>query len=223
MIFREALQSRRRLAAAMLAACLLLAGRSGVQAAVSNRSVELPAEAGPELPAPPGVHLEWSPLEVRLLEAAQRGRTDRRWLLSAVLAASGERDEGRIAQQLCTIEERGQTLSHKLQDAIEPQQRAAAALEFLHDELLVGGYQADATDLTSALEGRGYNCVSSTVLLNCLAEDCGLNAEAVETPGHVFSVVESEAGSFDVETTCRNWFRSSEVAARRRSGARRRL
>ncbi len=208
----------------MAALCLLLAGRSSVQAATSSRSVELLAEAGSEFPAPPGVDLEWSPLELRLLEAAQLGGDDRSWLLSAVFVASGERDEGRIAQQLRRIEELGQALSRKLQDTIEPQQRAAAALEFLHDELLVGGYQADATDLASALDGRGYNCVSSTVLFNCLAEDCGLNAEAVEMPGHVFSVVDSEAGSFDVETTCRNWFRSPELAAtRRRSGARRRL
>jgi tetratricopeptide (TPR) repeat protein len=79
-------------------------------------------------------------------------------------------------------------------------------LEFLHARVLQGGYRPDANDLSVTIEGGGYNCVGSTVLFQCLAERCGLQVSAAESPGHVYSVIHSPSGRFDVETTCREWF-----------------
>lgn len=159
-----------------------------------------------------------------MFAAAAEGRTDRRWLLTAICAASGEQDEASISRLVRRVEACCEALRRRLAGQGDARGRAETALEYLYAEVLHGGYQAEATDLTAALDGHGYNCVSSTVLFNCLAESCGLSAAAVEAPGHVFSVIDTSDGALEVETTCRNWFRASALAGgSQRGGARRRL
>ncbi len=151
-------------------------------------------------------------------------RADRGWLLTAVCAASGEQDEANSSRLVSRVEAHCEAFRRRVAGRDDAREQAEAALEYLYAEILHGGYQAEATDLAAALDGRGYNCVSSTVLFNCLAEGCGLSAAAVEAPGHVFSVIDSADGPIEVETTCRNWFRASALAGRaQRGGAKRRL
>lgn len=93
--------------------------------------------------------------------------------------------------------------------------RAAAVLEFLHRHVLVGGYDITASDPRMALDRGMYNCVTATVLFNCLAGAAGLEVCALEMPGHAMSRVLSPDGPIDVETTCREWFRLSGDPKRR--------
>ncbi len=225
MIFGRTWQLASTLAVATAAGSLWVslsaAGQVLAFDSAAERAVE--SDAG-RLAPPPGVQLEVSPLEARLFAAAAQGRTDRRWLLTAICAASGEQDEACIARRAYRVDACCAALRRQLAEQRDDRGRAEAALDYLYREILHGGYHAEATDLARALEGGDYNCVSSTVLFHCLAEGCELAVSAVETPGHVFAVIESPAGPLDVETTCRNWFQSPDLAAQaNRTGVRRRL
>ena len=165
--------------------------------------------------APPGLSVDYSPLERRLFQAAAEGRVDWRWLLAAALAAGGEQDEASIDAAVLDIENWRQQLwsefalaDESIQSASEVRRQAEAVLEFLHARVLRGGYRSEATELSHVLAGRGYNCVGATVLYHCLAECCGLSVSAAEAPGHVFAVVRTTDGELVVETTCRDWFRT---------------
>jgi len=192
MMFRRLLQ-RGRIPVILLTAIWLLGG-------------------GPELarataPAPPpGVSVEYSAIEARLLDAAAAGNIDRNWLLPAALAACGERDEARIERAVRKVEAWGEELAGRVAGDDNLRGRAAAVLDFLHARVLQGGYRTDANDLALTIEGGAYNCIGATVLFHCLAERCGLQVFAAESPGHVYSVVRSPSGGLDVETTCRDWF-----------------
>ncbi|HUY88806.1 MAG TPA: hypothetical protein VMV10_08740 [Pirellulales bacterium] len=190
--------------------------------------------------APPGVELEFTPLERRLFQAADEGRSDWRWLLAAALAAGGERDESRVERAVCEAEAWGERLQAQLarsgegarasadisgegaRASADARQRAIAVLEFLHEHVLRGDYRPDASGVSQALAGGGYNCVGATVLFCCLAECCGLPASAAESPGHVFCRVFGASGEIVVETTCRDWFRAANPrdSARRTGPAR---
>jgi tetratricopeptide (TPR) repeat protein len=203
MMFRR-LPRRGRIPVLVLAAIWLLAAGSP-----SSRAASVPA--GQVLP-PPGVSVEYTPLEAETFQAAAaESPADRHWLLPAALAAAGERDEARIERAVRKVETWGEELSRSVESESDVPRRAAIVLEFLHARVLQGGYRPDANDLSATIEGGGYNCVSSTVLFQCLAEHCGLQVSAAESPGHVYSVIHSPSGPFDVETTCREWF--SSVAA----------
>ena len=64
----------------------------------------------------------------------------------------------------------------------------------------------NCTELADALEQGRFNCVSATVLFNCLAERFGLHVCGLETPGHALSRLILPDGRLDVETTCPRWF-----------------
>lgn len=179
--------------------------------------------------APPDVELEFTPLENRLFRAADEERVDWRWLLAAALAAGGETDELRNEQAAREIEAWAARLGRELDAADQTdsagadlRRRAGAVLEFLHEHVLHGGYRPEASGVSQALAGRGYNCVGATVLFCCLAECCGLPVSAAESPGHVFAKILEPSGEIVVETTCRDWFRvaNRSDAAPRPGGAR---
>ncbi|HVW36471.1 MAG TPA: hypothetical protein VHB99_04170, partial [Pirellulales bacterium] len=158
------------------------------------------------LATPPGVEVEYTPLEDRLFRKAKDGRLDGRWLLAIGLAAGGERDVSRIERALGDLEAWERQIRREVGAAgIRPQ--AEAVLEFLHAHVLRGEYRSDASDLSLALSGGDYNCVGATALFYCLAESCGLPVSAAETPGHVCAFVGESDDAFIVETTCRDWLR----------------
>ncbi len=72
----------------------------------------------------------------------------------------------------------------------------------LHQRLLHGGYDANATDLAGTFDTGIYNCASATLLFVALAEQLNLNAHAVELPGHVRAVVDCGRERCEVEATC---------------------
>ena len=76
----------------------------------------------------------------------------------------------------------------------------------MHREILHGGYDPQATELTGLLDTGRFNCASATVLFNALAADCGLDARGVELPRHAFSELLIGDRPLTIETTCPTWF-----------------
>jgi len=164
-------------------------------------------------------HEQVSPLEQSLLDDAAAGRLDECSLLEAALIAEGVSDRGELDRLLNEFDRWAGRLGSRQALPVDANDRELAAdvLEFLHGQLLLRGpgYDSDCSRMSEALEGGAFNCVSATLLFNCLAAELGLDAVAVEVPGHVFSRVVSAEQEFDVETTCRSWFARGEAAARR--------
>jgi tetratricopeptide (TPR) repeat protein len=147
-----------------------------------------------------------NPLESRLLADAADGRLDEHSLLRAALIASGLQDPA----ALLAYEERVARWDRPLRVAgaqagkIDP--TARVIFEFMHRQILVGGYHQDSTDLLQTIDSGRFNCVSATLLYSCLAERFGLSARGLEYPGHVMSRLLSAGGPLDVESTCPRWF-----------------
>lgn len=146
------------------------------------------------------------PLEHDLFADAADGQWHEHSLLTAALVASGVVDpeaiEGyrRQAAHLADELERSGKMSGS------PAEQAQALFEFMHRRVLNGGYQLDSTDLSLLFDQGRFNCVSASVLFNCLAARFGLDARGLELPGHAMSRVILPHGTLDVETTCPGWF-----------------
>jgi tetratricopeptide (TPR) repeat protein len=147
------------------------------------------------------------PLEERLFVDAADGEWNDHSLLTAGLIASGVDSPARLEE----YESRMTALAEELRSAKAlsgtPRQQAQAVLEFLHGRVLHGGYQLDASDLAVSLDEGRFNCVSASVLFNCLADRVGLTTVGLEIPGHAMSRVVLADDTLDIETTCPEWFR----------------
>jgi tetratricopeptide (TPR) repeat protein len=146
-------------------------------------------------------------LEERLFADAADGRWDEHSLLAAALVASGVEDQQHLDGYLARVAAAADELRRSGEVAGPPQRQAQAVLEFLHRNILQGGYQIDCTDLRIPLDDGRFNCVSASVLFNCFAEQFGLEAQGLEVPGHAMSRLVLPDGVLDVETTCPTWFR----------------
>ena len=85
---------------------------------------------------------------------------------------------------------------------------------FLHQSILRGGYSLQASDLRQAFDHGRFNCVTASLLFNCLAERFELKAVALEIPGHAMSRLELPGETLDIETTCPRWFCAGRPAWR---------
>ncbi len=180
-------------------------------AAIDRPAVELsiPEQGGSRLPFSAFQSYEGpiGPLERRLFEDAAAGRWDEHNLLTAALLSSGvdhaeslQRYQRRVAELVNELRRSGEV-------AGKPLERAQAIFEFMHRRILTGGYELDCTDLSVVLCQGQFNCVSASVLFNCLAGEFGLRTCGLEIPGHAMSRLLFQDGHFDVETTCPTWFR----------------
>ncbi len=156
-----------------------------------------------------------SDLEVKLFDDAVDSAWNHHALLEAALIAGGVGDAERLAASTARFER----LVEKAAGAIEADASAEAIamklFDFMHREVLVGGYDLECTDLAATLEHGQFNCVSSTVLFNCLAARFGLDAVGMELPGHAMSRLRLNGKPVDVETTCPAWFRLQHDPKRR--------
>jgi len=159
--------------------------------------------------ASPWRHLQGdlSRWERGLFADATDGRWDEHSLLGAALIASGTLDADALRRYEARFDEIVAELEEPGPLAGSPRGRAQALFERMHGRILTGGYQIDATDLTLALDRGRFNCVSASVLFNCLAKRFGLSARGLEIPGHAMSRLVLLDGPIDVETTCPDWFR----------------
>ena len=149
------------------------------------------------------------PLEAALLADAADGRLDDHTLLAAALIASGVNDRATLRRREAAFGSLVQQLHHNLADSPSLRHKAESVFQFMHTKLLFGGYALQSTDLRETLQNGKYNCLTATILYNCLANEVGLPACALESPGHVLSRVFLPDGFLDVETTCPRWFQLS--------------
>lgn len=148
---------------------------------------------------------ERAPLEEQLFEDVADGRLDRFPLLDAALIAGGVREPEQLAECRKRYAALRTLAQQELPPTDSPRARAAALYRLLHRELLDGRYQADCNELATTLRTGDYNCLTATVLFNCLAADFDLPVVAMETTGHIRSRLEITP-PIDVETTCSEWF-----------------
>ena len=159
------------------------------------------------------------PLDIRSGEAelfadGRDGGLRRISLVDAALVACGvdnfatiENARGRIAaarnelKQLMTT--RASAFNNR--EEVTGLQRVELVHRVLHQRLLTGGYNANATNLATTLNTGVYNCASATLLFVALTADLGINVQAIELPGHVRAMVDCEDQRYEVEVTCPVW------------------
>ncbi|MHB8897631.1 MAG: hypothetical protein ACYC6Y_02670 [Thermoguttaceae bacterium] len=145
-------------------------------------------------------------LEMRLFDDATDSRWDRFSLIEAALIAGGVDDAGRLAEATARFDRLAGKAIAAIGRSTPPELAARELFDFMHREILVNGYELECTDLAATLEHGKFNCVSSTVLFNCLASRLGIEAVGVELPGHAMSRLRIGGKDLDVETTCPAWF-----------------
>lgn len=168
----------------------------------------------------------WSPLsnfEIEMVQLLREASTplSPQQLLHLYLLASGDvrdaRQANMFSDQVWTFLERHDDLR-----AIEnEEERGAALLAVLHDELFVEYHEAQST-VSGILETGIYNCISSALVYIVLARELGLEARGVLMPSHAFVEVELADGrKVDVETTAEQGFgmvRDARFFARQAEG-----
>jgi tetratricopeptide (TPR) repeat protein len=147
-----------------------------------------------------------APLEARMLADPSAGNFQQFSLIEAALIASGvdqvsklESYERKYAAWLAAV----RRLSRSKESSLR---RAEVLFEFMHREILSGGYDAQATELIHPFDDGRFNCASATVLFTALAADCGLIVHPIERPRHAMCAVEIDGQPMVIETTCPNWF-----------------
>jgi len=158
------------------------------------------------------------PVEKALLQDAQYGKWERFDLFRAAMIVEGIRDPELIR----TYEARLNALVAKVLSTAQvegknsPQALTRALFEAMHREILTRTYSLDCTELGKVMQTGHFNCVSATILFNCLAEKAGLDVCALEMPGHALSRVKFADGiAMNLETTCPTWFELQSDKERR--------
>jgi tetratricopeptide (TPR) repeat protein len=139
--------------------------------------------------------------EESLFAAARDGKLGKWSFDEAALLASGVTDGAKRKEYVARLDDLEAKARKALEGAKSAHERGERLLQFLHDGPMAKGYEAKQTRLDVVLDTGKYNCVSSAVLYNVLARRLGLEARAVEVPGHVYSVLVLDGRSVDVETT----------------------
>jgi tetratricopeptide (TPR) repeat protein len=149
--------------------------------------------------------LPFSPAERRIFADVSDGSLDECSLLTAALVACGRDDAAAIEQCRSVFDAAGSEVRKRAGNASTTIERIEIIHRVLHDRLLRGGYDANATDLAETLHTGIYNCASATVLWIALAKELHLDARAVEMPGHVRVVVDGDRSLLQIEVTCPLW------------------
>ncbi len=133
-------------------------------------------------------------LEERLFADVADGRLDEFSPLDAALVASGVDN----VDSLRHYQQKAAVLAAQLRSlaalAETPHQQVETVFEFLHRQVLRGGYDLAYTDLRRVLDDGRFNCVRATVLMNYLAGQLGLDCRGLEMPGHAMTRVPAARG-----------------------------
>jgi len=150
------------------------------------------------------------PVEKALLQDIQSGKWAEHFgLFRSAMIIEGIRDPSRIKAYEARLDALvAKVVSAQQASGNTSQQALTRALfEAMHKEILTQPYSLDCTELSKVMSTGRFNCVSATVLFNCLAEKAGLNVCALEMPGHALSRVKFADGTvMNLETTCATWF-----------------
>ena len=149
--------------------------------------------------------LPFSPAERQVFTDAGDGSLDESSLLAAALVACGTEDAAAVDGCRSAFDAAASEAYRRALNASTAIERIEIIHRVLHERLLRGGYDANATDLAKTLRTGVYNCASATVLWIALAKELNVDARAVEMPGHVRVVVPSDGKLNEVEATCSRW------------------
>lgn len=170
-------------------------------AVVSATSAEAPPDSLHEL-----LSVRTTLAENILLADAADGTFDTHDLFGAALVAEGIDQPPMVARFRAIWQghidaARGE--SRLADDALD---RVRIVFHYLHGHVLTGRYDPASSSIAAALEGGDYNCLSATLLLNALAQECGVALGAWHVPGHVASRFADGGRKLTLETTCPRWF-----------------
>ena len=145
-------------------------------------------------------------LEEKLFDDAEDGRLDDFSLLEAALIAGGveESDDLRRYDEKLDLHVRALAPSIRTQNTSEHD--INVLFNYLHQKILRGGYHIESTDIREVFDRGRFNCVSASVVFNCLGKKLGLSCCGLETPGHTMCRFFLADHKLDVETTCPRWF-----------------
>ena len=155
-------------------------------------------------------------LEKRLFVDSDDDHFENYNLLDAALVASGVNEPADLKRYVAKASDQAEKLRLQSAAVDSPKAKAALVFDYLHSQILKGGYALECTDLRETLDRGRFNCVSATVLFNYLARQLGLVASALQSPGHAMSRVTYDGITLDIETTCPRWFRWIEQPPERR-------
>jgi tetratricopeptide (TPR) repeat protein len=153
----------------------------------------------------------------RRTEGTERG--DSLSLLRAALMAGDVESVTDVAESVTRFQQHCAALRSAETVRGTTGEQAAAIFAFLHREILTSRYDADCTELAQTLTTGRYNCVSATILFQCLSREFGLHAVVLESADHMFCRVHTPKGDLDLETTCPEWFNLSANERRHADGS----
>ena len=148
-------------------------------------------------------------VEKALFQDAQQGVWKRFNLFRAAMLAEGIRNPEFINVQEARLDALVAKVLAAARTERTPDLQALtrSLFEAMHREILTRSYSIDCTELSKVMQTGHFNCVSATVLFNCLAEKAGLDVCAMEMPGHALSRVRFTNGvAMNIETTAPTWF-----------------
>lgn len=145
--------------------------------------------------------------EELLLADSHDGRWDDFDLLNAALIAEGLTSVESRLHYRSRFESLVASLLQQTNNMQDQLQKTERIYNFLHSRALYSKYDLTCSSVAVALDSGVFNCVSATVLFNCLASRAGLRVAALETTGHAKSRVKFENSFLDIETTCSTWNR----------------
>ncbi|MGA2256608.1 MAG: tetratricopeptide repeat protein [Thermoguttaceae bacterium] len=154
-----------------------------------------------------------SELEQRLFDQIHGGSFGEFSLLEAGFIAGGIDRHDELRRYCKRFDELVESLRRSGKVRGTPYERAQAVFAFLHQSILNGGYNLQSSDLRQAIDHGRFNCVTASVLFNCLAERFELKAVGLEIPGHAMSRLELPRETLDIETTCPRWFTLNDRAS----------
>jgi hypothetical protein len=144
------------------------------------------------------------PLPDRRLDAVGGGRLNGGDFFTAALIASGVEDACELGGWVdCYAERRNQLLSDIPASSSLDRLRAIHAA--LHEQILVGKYEAVASDLRLALTHGDFNCLSAVAIYFDLCQAAGLDVEIWLTRGHVYLGAPYEGESVIIEPGSPHW------------------
>ncbi len=118
------------------------------------------------------------------------------------LIASGFEESGALADARARFEAAAEQILSRVSEVPGDVAQGRALLEALHGpDGLFSAYDARATTVGEVLERGAFNCLSSAVVYNVLAERLGLTVRAELLPTHARSLMEARGRVIVVETT----------------------
>lgn len=136
----------------------------------------------------------------RLVDDAQDGRFDQFELLEAAWIAGEDQGSSSGDPELARIRHLLAREAVALQH-LPPERRATEILARLRTTVLTGPYLDAAASVAGTCRGAAQNCLTATILFVAAARAAGLEARAVEFPGHVRAEVLCGPRWLAIETT----------------------